>query len=327
MNAGKPLILVAIALGLGLLASWLAYRHIQKEVMRRTAGTGGTTTQIVVAGQDLAAGIPLAADNLAVRDVPESYISSDSVQPEQLPAITGALLLRPLRAGEALQFSAVKPMNEPSFAQQLRPGSRAMTLMVDEVSAVSGLLRPGDRIDLLAAYRSGAQEFSSALLQNVPVLATGTRRVRATPPRLQDGQAPPEDGTASGQDESGHSYSSITLELAPRDASRLSLAQHAGARLTAMLRNPEDRAGLADVRISEQQLFASDGKVRSARIPRPAHVATYIGGMGSGTLQPVLSSMANPQQAVADIVRNAIQWLPANPPAATTAEKVARAGT
>ncbi len=92
------------------------------------------------------------------------------------------------------------------------------------------MLQPGDRIDLLLSVRlPGAsmpplgQEVTRPLMQDLRVLATG-RQVRP------------------GHDErSARAFTAITIEVSPDQAQKLVVAQRIG-KLTAMLRNPQDRA-------------------------------------------------------------------------------------
>lgn len=104
-----------------------------------------------------------------------------------------------------------------------------MTVAVDEVNAVSGMLRPGDRIDLVFSVRepspsSTVPETTRLLMQNLLVLATGQR--------LAGGEVDRPAGAGR--------FASITVEVTPEQAKRLILAQRTG-RITALLRHPDDR--------------------------------------------------------------------------------------
>ena len=51
-----------------------------------------------------------------------------------------------VRSGEPLLAVAIAGADAAHFSQRLRAGSRAITIAVDEVNALSGMLQPGDRI-------------------------------------------------------------------------------------------------------------------------------------------------------------------------------------
>ncbi|MFO1427983.1 MAG: Flp pilus assembly protein CpaB [Steroidobacteraceae bacterium] len=119
----------------------------------------------------------------------------------------------------------------------MQPGARAVTVPVDEVSSQGGLVRPGDRVDLMLTEErqdDGERCVSiRPLLESVRVLATG----RATR----------EPGTAAGNPDSGSerwtadSYSTMTLDVTPDQAQQLAAGQRLGD-IVPMLRGEGDLA-------------------------------------------------------------------------------------
>lgn len=217
---------------------------------------------VVVARHDLAKGDPISVDTMAVRAIPRAYAVSAAIRPARFDHYQGGRLAVALKAGEPLLDSAVVGVDQAVFSQRLRQGIRALTISVDEVNAISGLLQPGDRVDLFFSARppkggGAAAEATVPLLQNVLVLATG-RQVRP----VTDQQA-------------GHrGYGTITVELAPQQAQQVVVAQRAG-RITAVLRHPDDRRLEAAGRMDLRQLF---GQADVARVRRGPQL--IIGGMG-----------------------------------------------
>jgi pilus assembly protein CpaB len=162
-----------------------------------------------------------------------------------------------------------------SFSQRVKPGIRALTIAVDEINSISGMLQPGDRIDLLFSARlperDGARgqggEATLPLFQGLLVLATG-RQVRA------------------GVDERGaqRSYSTVTVEVEPEQAQRLVVAQRTG-KLTAVLRNPDDPARMARQAMDLRQLLGVAPALAAREGPQ-----LIVGGIGrvpDGTQAPV----------------------------------------
>ena len=97
------------------------------------------------------------------------------------------------------------------------------------ISSVSGLIRPNDHIDIIATFRFPNQEGTDkletvtlTLLQNVAVLAVGQDTDSAPSRSLQR-----------------RSYSSITLNVTPKEAEILGFAMQKG-KLNLTLRNPSD---------------------------------------------------------------------------------------
>jgi pilus assembly protein CpaB len=100
---------------------------------------------------------------------------------------------------------------------------RAVTIHADPASSFGGLLRPGDRVDVLLTVERADQRTTSSILQNVLVLATG--RDTGGPRTGEEGAAP--------------RVSQITLAVNPDQSQVLALAESQGT-LTLALRNPED---------------------------------------------------------------------------------------
>lgn len=285
MKSGKHLILILVALALGGGATWLSYNLIQTEVAERTGHKEEKKVGVVVATSDLATGAILDASMLAVREIPEAYITSDSLLPDNVGQIEGGRLLRALKGGEQLLLSSVSRVADQAFSSTLKPGSRALTFAVDEINSISGMLTPEDRIDLLIVYSKGEQQLSMPLLQNVRVLATGQ--------------------TMKGSDNeeaSTEAYTNITLELTPLDARKLTLAQSAGARLTSILRSPKDEAPLTTRPASFNELVVNGGQVpaRSARSSSYG-IPVYVGGLGE--FKPTTTRVASPSPASAEAMK------------------------
>jgi len=221
-------LIAAIAVVAGGLAAWSARQHLLERTELIEARARVPMVQRLVAAYDLAVGTRLQADHVAVRDIPAAYAASDSLVPERFNEIDGGLLNRPLRQGDPIVAAYVGSAAE-AFSTKVGAGRRAVTMPVDETSALSGMLAPGDLIDLYVSFEHRRRQITAPLLQGVLVLATGRQTL--------------------GDDQEAHrAYSSITLDVAPEDAVKLVVARQAG-RVTAMLRHPsDDRATRAAAR-------------------------------------------------------------------------------
>ncbi|PWC42102.1 Flp pilus assembly protein CpaB [Azospirillum sp. TSO22-1] len=108
---------------------------------------------ILVAARALPTGTLLRPEDVRWEDwplkgVPEGYIERGRTTAEAV----GAVNRRPFVAGEPLVLGQLVLPNERGFlAAVLTPGKRAVAVAVDAVSAASGLISPGDRVDLILA--------------------------------------------------------------------------------------------------------------------------------------------------------------------------------
>lgn len=236
------------------------------------------TVDVVVARRELRRGERIGADTMAVRALPRDVAPGGAVTPATFDAVVGQRLAAPMRAGEPLLASGVSSVDASPISSRVRPGIRAMTISVDEVNSLSGMLQPGDRIDLMLSVRPPAAqgavqpEVTRTVMQGVTVMATG-RQARAS-----TGEEPP----------GARAYTAITVEVDPEQAQRLVVAQRSG-KLTAVLRNPEDRARVDERRLDVNALLGLPPAVVAAApatpAPAPPAVEVIVGGRGQAPAQ------------------------------------------
>src|SRR5690625_7830042 len=75
-------------------------------------------------------------------------------------------------AGESALTYHVEPVMQDSFAQRIQSGRRALSIAVDRINSISGLVRPGDLIDIYVSFDYQRRKITAPLLQGVYVLAT-----------------------------------------------------------------------------------------------------------------------------------------------------------
>ncbi len=230
--------LFVVAAVAGLTAFWWSQRFLSQSaaVTRERFEQRFQMRPTLVASIDLAAGHLLTAADLAQRPMPSGFLASGSLGAEQQADAIGRRLLLPLRAGDPVGRSVIEPRQAPSLAQRLESGARALTVPVDEVSSQAGLVRPGDRVDLMLAEERndsrGRCVLVRPLLDAVHVLATG----QATRDRAEvEGLVSP---TAVRYD---NSYSTMTLDVTPEQAQALTAALRLGE-LIPTLRGLDDAA-------------------------------------------------------------------------------------
>lgn len=221
----KSSAMLIVAAAAGLCAAWAAREHIQGKVQLLEAQARVPTVQRVVAAYDLPVGTRLGSEHLALRAFPAAIVSSDSVPPERYTELNGTVLRAPLRAGDPILPVHAVAQVQTAFSSHLSAGRRAITMPVDAINSVSGLLQPGDLIDLYVSFEYQRRRMTAPLLQGVLVLATD-----ANTQYVHDAST----------HRSGH-YATVTLDAAPEDAVKLVAARQSGT-ITAVLRPPHDDA-------------------------------------------------------------------------------------
>jgi pilus assembly protein CpaB len=221
VKLSKTWVVLIVAVVIGGLAAFAASSFLSGRLADIEARSQGKTVNIVVAKRDLVRGDSLTSDSVAVRAIPAEFAQSGAVLPEQFGSIEGGAIGFNLKAGEMLMWSQMEGKKVPTFSARIESGRRAITVAVDEINSISGLLEPGDLIDLLVTVDQQGQKITVPLMQGVRVMATGQRSM---------------DDPKSGE---RRLYSTVTLNTDPRQAQNVVVAREAG-RLTALLRNPQD---------------------------------------------------------------------------------------
>ena len=223
-NTRKNWIVLAVALALGGLAAYVASNYLAERMAEIDArATDIDKVQVVVAKISLPAGAPISPDTVAVREIPRPWAHSGAITPDQFSRAESLALAYPAAVGEPILWAQLEGRRAPTFSARLQSGQRAVTVPVDEISSLSGMVEPGDHIDIVVSVRNETRSFTFTLLQSIPVLATGSRVDTDT-------------HDAQGQT---RSYTTITLDTSPEDAKRVIAAREIG-RVTALLRAPGD---------------------------------------------------------------------------------------
>lgn len=253
----KNALLFMGALALGLVAAVLSISYVQKRVDLATAAleAGNRKVSVVVPSRPLDIGAIVTEADLSLREVPEDMVPADAVLPTEYEGILNRMVRAPIRAGVPLSGSALVPLYN-HFSRVISPGKVGYTLSVDEVNSISGMIAPGDAVDILLSYdpkdapdarndRKRPEGPSVApLLQNIRVLATGQRV-----------------GEVIGN-ELNAAYSSVTLELDPWQAETLTVGGKAG-QIHVMLRNLDDTTPFGLTGLTEKMLMESMGGASS----------------------------------------------------------------
>ena len=182
---------------------------------------------VLAAARDLPVGTLLGEGDLIElglepEQVNRTYLPLDELQAEQLPY--GHVVRTAIEAGAPLSWPAlVGPRQRGFLAAVLKAGTRAITIRLGPGTRHSGLVDPGDRVDvvLTAAPRSGSGQQSvvaRTILENVRVLAIDRRIGSAAP-------GSPEQG---GEVVVRTEIVTATLEVLPEQTGLLALGEHEG---------------------------------------------------------------------------------------------------
>ncbi|KAB7775385.1 hypothetical protein NB717_000934 [Xanthomonas sacchari] len=270
----KNVLFILIAVVMAGLAAFIAVSYIRTTVAERTQDNR-PMVDVAVPVNDLPQGAILQGGDLALRTIPAEFAPADAVTPDNHTQFEGRMLRAPARGGAPLSASALVPLYD-QFSRLIPKGKVAYTMSVDENNSISGMIAPGDMIDIFfvkdattggnGGQGTGAQVFP--LLQKIKVLAAGSR--------IGEAQAPKEGEEAN----TSAGFSSVTLELDQYQAKQLAVASKVGA-VRVLLREIKDTSPGAATGMSESQLLRSLGSGDSANTGSgSSRVEFIIGGKG-----------------------------------------------
>lgn len=236
----KNKVVLIVAVLFGLLAAFLTRTYLSakndefKRLTDRFNATHGTIDALCF-NKDVPGGTVVARGDLGVLTVPEAGLRGQALTKANLNDILGRKILIGHRKGDVLFWSDIEGGNPVAggLAADIRRKMRAISINVSGASAVSGMVKPNDHVDVIGTFsfpktapdgKNVLQELvTCTILQNVLVLATGKETAKSPTPLF-----------------GGGNYSTVTLEVTPREAEMLVFAEQIKGRLVLSLRNRND---------------------------------------------------------------------------------------
>ncbi len=202
------------------------------------------------------------------KKVPEAYLVEGEATVEDL---MGAVVRRGFTPGEPITPTRiVKPGERGFLAAVLRPGHRAMAIKVNATSGISGLVFPGDRVDILLTMTVGGTEedggvglhrASETVMENVRVLAID---------QIID--------NSSGKPKVAKN---VTMELTPKQAEMMAIIDGLGKLRLSLRSLAKDEDELRDLTRPEDPMELVEEDARRGRSHTwDSEVSRLVGGRG-----------------------------------------------
>lgn len=231
---------LGISIAAALFAVFLLYSYTQEKSAELTKKFGAKQ-RVVVAVQDINDMQTIDETMLQVVEKPVDFIEPGAFSdPEEA---VGLVALAPIREGEQiLQSKVTKPSPLTGLSLQVSPSKRAIALPANELNSVARLVKPGDRVDIIAALDVGkgpnARREVKTLMQDVVVLATGVRIVNDLPVLYEKKQGGAIEGIPLKED---LNFATITVEASPEESQDLIyLLSTSPGSIFMTLRHPSD---------------------------------------------------------------------------------------
>ena len=201
--------------------TWISL-HPQGPATETAVAPVNDKVPVLVAAKALRAGSLLKPEDLTALEMPPKDVPVGAWRdaPAVRADLLGAMIRRNLTAGEVvLPADALHPGDRGFLAAVLGSGMRAVTVGVDAVSGIAGLIWPGDRVDLILTQSQddstlppGRRVSGETVLHNVRVIAIDRQLMQGATSESPESQA----------------ARTVTLEVTPPDAERVAVAVRLG---------------------------------------------------------------------------------------------------
>lgn len=234
----KKMALLVAALAVAGITAFAAKSMFSAEQAGSPSAQAATVPQdlpeILVATRTLPVGTIIDKDSFRYQPWPKELIENAYYKKGEADpsGLAGTVVRSAVTAGQPLTKGAlVSPDDRGFLAAALGPGMRAVSIPVSAQAGVAGFIFPGDRVDVVLTQTVDARgeedgpplRASETIVRNIRVLATDQRTVP--------------------EDEKGErvvqTFATITLEVTPRIAEKIAVAQSIG-QLSLALRSIAD---------------------------------------------------------------------------------------
>jgi pilus assembly protein CpaB len=253
-------------LGLGVIA--FSATHPARPVV--AAAPQPVTERILVASRTVRAGSLIKPEDLAGKVIPiaarrpDESLDTDAVR----RSLVGAMVRRSLSKDEPVHADELlRPGDHGFLAAVLKPGMRAVTVGVDDITGTAGLIWPGDRVDLILTQSindpnvaPGRRIAAETVLSDVRVIAIDQRIV---------------EGAAGGQ--AAKTAHTVTLEVTEPEAQQVQVATRLG-RLSLTVRSAAKVAGAPPRHRTTWAADVSPALGVTARAPSAGAMSIWQGG-------------------------------------------------
>lgn len=256
------IVIIIVAVVLGAAAAVLAVNYVRSA--RTDVASQSQPVEVLVAQQDLPRGVSaeeLVAQGLVkIEEVPARFVAADAVSSERV--IADQVLASAVGAGEQLTKSRFSYPADAGLSYTVPEGYVAVSVAVDEVGGVAGLLKPGDSVAVFASFEPMGRPsaFTKTNVGKARVLAVGEQTSAETPAdagEQDNGSVLAGDGSNAEE----KTYRTVTLALTLKQAQEAAFGTEFGIIQLALLpqgaEEPTLPAGVGFKQVAPKQIYSS----------------------------------------------------------------------
>ena len=266
------MLMLATAGALGLIAYQM---HNRSSPVARAAAPAALVPYLVAA-RPLSPGTLARIEDFSPRNASADKVPPDAIidTPDNRADLRSSLIRKYIEPGAPVTRADIMRPHERGFlAAVLAPGTRAVSIAVNPVSGVAGLISPGDRVDVILTQEirqdPGHTEHlvtSETVLTNVRVIAVDQDIAQGAP--------------TNGSHATAHTATTVTVQTTEDEAERIAVASHLGI-LSLAVRSIEDASAADRPRGTAVTSDDVSRALARANVSGGSHVEVIQGGQRS----------------------------------------------
>ena len=262
-QSGLRLTIIAVICGIAAAAFTVFYlKQVESKYRKASQPVQKELVAVVVPKVDIKKGNVVTPKLVASRQVPREFLPSNAILSKDFKKLVNRTLLMPVQKGRPITWEAVTGKSAKTYSENIELGRRSRSVKVNKIDSFDGLLRPGDRIDLMGnftlsslglAQSAGAgtvpENIVMPILENVEVLAAGKEDLYGRKYEYSNNKRSP--------DGFNMEFTIVGLNLTPKQIARIELAEGIGE-MFAVLRHPKDTSTADFKYVGVELLFEKD---------------------------------------------------------------------
>lgn len=176
-----------ISLVMSAVAVFFVQSYVQS-VEEESSKKYGTQLLVMVAKTDIKEMDTITEKSLEYKEIPKRFLEpaavsvdprekDDQARSKDLMKFAGSIAIVPIRKGEQVTLSKItEPSVRTGLSPQIAQARRGVTIRVNDSTGVAKLVKPGDRVDVIAVIdlqQGWENKFARTLFQDLAVLAVG----------------------------------------------------------------------------------------------------------------------------------------------------------
>ena len=251
MGNTKTLLISVVLTGFAVLLGYTYINQREAEISRNL----GETLDVLVVEKNIQEYSAVDEGSVRKMPIPKIFLQPNAVK--EVADLKDTVAAVPMTKGETvttnkLLFLGVKT----GLAPMVSSGKRAIAIRATSLNSVANLIKPGDRIDILAVQTLTENNQNTTkvttILQDVFVLSAGESVYTQPPSFALAGRTDFRCIQKIGR-ENPTQFNNLTIEVTPKEAQKI--VALSGAELFYTLRNPNDRSNDIIVPTTDREIF------------------------------------------------------------------------